>query len=194
MRRPSQLLLLLAVLPACANDRLFAPRENLNGVGPTGRPAAVYAMPAPAAGEVRLWSDGAERRGEGAAQQTVIRVGFELENLGQEPLVLEPTAVQLDDLASDPAATLPSPLLLGAPSPVAAAPGTTARADLEYALVGDVAPRDLVGFRLRWSVRAGDAVLQQVTPFQVFYPEPADTHDPWPWWGFGYGFSWHRCR
>ena len=52
--------LALALLAtACVDQRYFAPRENENGFGPGGHPAAVYPLLGEdAAGEVRVWSRG----------------------------------------------------------------------------------------------------------------------------------------
>ena len=62
---------------ACATDRHFAPRENRNGEGPSGEPAAVYALAPPLQGEVRLWSDGAARTEIDGKDATRVHVGFE---------------------------------------------------------------------------------------------------------------------
>lgn len=191
--RLTLLLPLLALFQvACATNRLFAPRENGNGSGPTGQPAAVYVLAPPAHGEVRLWCDGCDLD---EAQVPVLRLGFELENTGNEPMALDPAAVRVTGLAIDgglaATATLTSP-----PARVEVAPQSTGRVDLVYAVAGDgIAPRAIQDFHVGWQVAAGDQTFSQVTPFQAFYPAYDDRWDPWPWWGFGFGFHSRRyCR
>lgn len=194
MRRHLPMLLLLPFVAACASDRLFAPRENANGVGPTGRPAAVYVLPAPARGEVRVWSDGGERREDGGAA-TRLKLGFEVENTGTEPLELDPAAVRVTEVVVEDApagAAAPAATLQGPPARLVAQPGTTARADLEFAVEGEVVPRSITGFAVHWSVAGGGGSYAQITPFQTYYPDVDDRYDPWPWWGFGFGWHWHR--
>ncbi len=191
MRRLLPLLPIL--LGACATDRLFAPRENVNGAGPTGRPAAVYPLSPAGNGEVRLWSDGGDRRVDAAAALTVLHVGFELENTGNEPLVLDPVDVRIADLVVDEGVLAGAPpRLLGAPSKVATPNGSTARVDLEFGIDGELMPRAIRGFHVHWRVQVGVDSYAQVTPFQTYYPEDSERVDPWPWWGFGYGYYWRR--
>ncbi|MGE3171776.1 MAG: hypothetical protein AB7O97_04065 [Planctomycetota bacterium] len=187
--------LLLLALPACATNRLFAPRENQNGQGPSGLPAAVYPLPAPARGEVRVWSDGADYDDADGATETRLHVGFELENTGDTPLRLGPDAVQVEAISAGGPATARL-LPRGQESAAEALPGRTARVDFVYAIDGGTAPRAIEGFDVRWHVQAGELDYAQVTPFQKFFPEPRYPyyyHDPWPWFGAGFGYHWH-CR
>ena len=195
-RQPlTALLFLLPLLgTACATNRLFAPRENGNGFGPTGRPAAVYPLAAPGHGEVRVWSDGAERVEQDSHEVTLLYFGFELENTGTEPLSLDPTDLQIADVVGEDGAPLPAPTIRGGAT-LNAQPATTARGDFAFQVPGDVMPRSIMSFHVRWRVRAGSDGFAQSTPFQTFYPNSIDRYyDPWPWWGFGFGFSWHHCH
>lgn len=189
------LLLLLPLLgTSCATDRQFAPRENGNGFSPTGRPAAVYALAAPGNGEVRIWSDGAERTDQGSAEVTMLHLGFELENTGTEPISLDPTDLQIADVVGEDGAALPVPTLQSGTT-MNAAPASTVRGEFAFQVPGDVMPRSITAFHVRWRVRAGADGFAQSTPFQAFYPNSIDRYyDPWPWWGFGFGVSWHHCH
>jgi hypothetical protein len=185
------LLFLLPLLgTSCATDRQFAPRENGNGFGPTGRPSAVYALAPPGHGEVRVWSDGAERVGEGTATATMLYLGFELENTGTEAISLDPTDLQVADVVGEDGAALPVPTLQSGAT-TTAAPATTARGDFMFQVPGEVMPRSIMSFHVRWRVQAGTDGFAQSTPFQTFYPNSIDRfYDPWPWWGFGVGSCW----
>jgi hypothetical protein len=113
--RPLVYVLLPVLLIGCSSGRYFAPRENQNGTGPQGSPAAVYPLTDPGGevlGELRLWSMGAQRHREGSAETTRLHLGFELENLGAEPLRLGPEDILVQAVrpapdGDDPAAEEP---------------------------------------------------------------------------------------
>jgi hypothetical protein len=196
MRNAAIVLLACLVSAGCWQPRYFAPRENLNGSGPEGDAAAVYALPAaPGAsspGEVRVWCAGAKARYDGDDEVVELFVGFELENNGQEPVGIDPAQVVLEDLMVD--GVLQPPL---APHSVMgsgqAVPGMSMRYDLVFRPEAD-APSDISRFAVRFSVLAGErVVLSQRTPFgparsrvRGYYAYP---DDPWLYGRVGYGWG-----
>ncbi|HEX5051127.1 MAG TPA: hypothetical protein VFZ65_05110 [Planctomycetota bacterium] len=204
MRCPDLGLLSLALLGACANPRYFAPRENVNGSGPGGYPAAVYPIADGAAmGEVRVWSAGTraiEVEENGEPREIVeLHAGFEVENTGAEALALDVAAVTCEDLQI-------GALRIESLSPVStvgqarAEPGKTVRLEAFFRPGPAERPRDVASFSLRFRVTAGDRpVLVQVTPFEPYAPAYY-WHDDWAWgypgcWGSPYwsvGFGWHH--
>jgi len=195
MPRQSPILLLLAAFAAgCVNHRNFAPRENQNGCGPGGQPAAVYPIQAgDAQGELRLWSGGSDAAGD---EVTEVHVGFEVENVGALPLRIAIEDVRCDEIlvGGQRLENVPIARFEGQP---AAQPGAVARLDVWFR-PGTGRPRDVTGFAVRFQVRAGEtAVLTQVTPFAPFVPARDPLHDdPW-FWRPGFAFGWygwyHRC-
>lgn len=191
MRPAAVLRLVLAVLPAaCASHRNFTPRENQNGYGPGGQPAAVYALAGDRArGEVRLWSRGSDPAPAPEAELAEVHVGFELENTGQVPLQLAVADLQCDEIWVGEQRLAGVRAVRTEGDPVAA-PGTTARFQAWFP-VGAVGAREVAGFAVRFRVDA-EAVplLLQVTPFAPFVAESSAYDDPWFWRG-GFGFGWH---
>jgi hypothetical protein len=191
MLRPDSLLLvLLLLLPAaCATNRHFAPRENSNGQGPGGQPAAVYSFAPPASGELRLWSSGAERVEFGDGTKTRLHVGFELENTGAEPLRFDVGALRVTAVVTE-AGTIPELRPVEVTGEPVAPPGGTARVDCRFDPGGSTMPRSITDFEVRWSVVMGDQVFAQATPFQTWVPwVPYWYYDPWPWYG-----GWYWCH
>ena len=98
--------LLLLLTAGCWQARYFTPRENLNGTGPDGRPAALYKVQEDAAtqsqGDVRIWSAGAKARFVEDDKEVVeLHVGFEIENTGKVPLELVVDSLALEELFVD---------------------------------------------------------------------------------------------
>ncbi|MDO8348836.1 MAG: hypothetical protein Q7T30_01275 [Planctomycetota bacterium] len=186
---------LLALAPACASHRNFAPRENCNGQGPGRQPAAVYPVQADgAAGEVRVWSAGSSRRDGAGPEGTEVHLGFEIENTGSQPLRLDLESLRCDELRAgdEVLGPLPAARVEGNPE---AAPGTTGRVDAWFLPGPGIAPRDVDSFAARFVVRCADqAVCNQVTPFQPYSPDSHYRHDPWLWGGFGFGIGWWGSR
>lgn len=186
------LLPLLVCAAGCWQPRYFAPRENRNGYGPGGAPAAVYNVVRDGdpgvAGEVRLWSDGAVASYTEQDEEVVdVHLGFEIENTGERPLRIDPAAIVVEELFVD--GLLQERLV---PTVVSgsgdAAPGTTSRLDLSFR-PPTTRPAAVDGFAVRFGVGDGTGeVFEQVTPFA-----------PWvrasrSWfvtsWGPGYGPGW----
>lgn len=178
--------LLLFVAAGCWQPRYFEPRENLTGRSPDGRRAAVYVLEdvggLRAAGEVRVWSDGARARYAEHGQEVVdLHVGIELENNGAAQLELDLAALQLEQLYVDgqPGPPLPPAEVDGSPR---AAPGATARVDVVFR-PPTTYPRAVDSFGVRFSVRDDAGVrLGQMTPFA-----PAPPPGVYGGWGGAYG-------
>ncbi len=196
----SSLVVALGLLASCTSNRMFAPRESRNGSGPTGMQAAVYALPSPGQGEVRLWCDGARRNTPpGGEAQTELMLGFEIENPGSVPLRLDPQNVHVRAVVSEGGRS-EARALLPLPAVAVAEPGTTASLGIAFVIDGGLLPRSVEGFELHWRIEAADGSgsYAQVTPFQTWLPDPPSRYywrDPWPWWGFGFGYSgYYWCR
>jgi hypothetical protein len=205
-------LLLATVLlfAGCATHRNFAPRENRNGTGPGGDPAAVYQLGGqPPVGELRIWSRGADMVETETGDAVELHLGFELENTGSEPLAIDAGSLSCSEVWVDGTRSTDLP-----PARVAgeaeATPGHSAVLDAWFRPPA-AGPYDLDGFSVRFRVRAGDRdVLVQVTPF-VPYRAPDRWNngwgnDPFGWyggfgsrryWGPAFGFGWYGsywCR
>jgi hypothetical protein len=161
---------LLFALAACWQPRYFTPREHVDGAGPQGHPAALYTLPGEAAtagkpAEVRVWSSGAKALYTDDDREVVeLTVGLELENNGQNLLVLDPQDLVCVELMVDG-------VLQSQQKPVRlegmgiAEPGATARVDAVFELP-TTKPRLVDSFAVQWVVRIADRiVLQQTTPF-----------------------------
>jgi hypothetical protein len=186
---------LLLALGACTTDRYFVPRENQNGFGPGGEPAAVYTLMPPASGELRVWSAGARRVEVDAQERTRLHVGFELENHGSEPLRFDAEGLHLSAVAieGEPAAELRPIQVDGEPT---AAAGATTRLSCLFDPGEDVMPRAIDGFEVRWRVVLGEQQFAQATPFAPWFPpDPAGYYDGWGWgWGWGFHYGWAWCH
>lgn len=209
MRMLSARIVIVAVASlcaACSSSRNFAPRESRNGTGPTGAPAAVYPLPAPMHGDVRVWSDGARRSApEGMPERTELLLGIEIENTGDAPVRVQPEDVSVRAVVGDNATFVAraaeTVAVEGTPplAAVEAAPGATARLGLLFVVDAGM-PREIEAFEVHWRARSGDGNYAQVTPFVAYVPEPNRYawREPWPWWGYGFGY-WgygypYRCR
>jgi len=200
------LLATVFLFAGCSTHRYFTPRENVNGTGPGGYPAAVYPLgAAPATGEVRVWSRGAHLVETEAGEVVELHVGFELENTGSEAVAVDVGALQCTDVWVDGQrlAALPPVRVEGEAE---AAPGGGARLDAWFRPAA-ARPRAIDGFSLRFQVRAGDrTLLTQVTPFATYVQSDRwhDDHMFWyggywgrPYWGPTFGYGWYGrygCR
>jgi hypothetical protein len=186
------------LLAGCASNRYFAPREALNGTGPSGSPSALYELSEGGnnKGEVRIWSDGARRADVGGESTTLVHVGFELENNGNEPLTLAADKLQVDDLRADSvhASGLKPRRWEG---DTTAQPGAVAHCAFWFDPGSGVTPRSISAFSVHWQVQSGaKAVFKQVTPFDPFVADygyygygPWGPYYPPYWYGFGYGYG-----
>lgn len=193
---------LLLLLGACSSMRQFAPREQLNGSGPSGAPAALYPLGDAAGrrGELRLWSDGARLVRIDGQEQTRLHLGFELENFTDQPLQLDPDGIWLQRLSIDEQGRDDQPKPVQVQGQSEAGPGQTTRFDAWFDPGAGVQPRAIDGFDVHWRVQRQDGSMawEQATPFQPFVRQAQ--WDPYPWGiGFGFGYwgypyhGWH-CR
>ncbi len=200
-------LALLVLCSACAGHRYFAPRENGNGTGPDGEPAAVYPVDAGVLGgtlgEVRVWSKGMSLVDDDDGNDHLeLHVGFEIENTGPELLVLDLPLLRCEkiQIGEQTIDTIAPARTEGVAD---ALPGTTTRVDAFFEPVVDAVPRDVSAFAVHFQVLTGKGpVLVQVTPFVPHRPDDRSRHDVWFWgpgfsgygWGPGFGFGWHGRR
>lgn len=206
----------LALTAGCWQPRYFEPRENVTGLSPEGRPAAVYDLDreqdGAARGQVRVWSDGAFARYTETDEEVVdLFVSLELENNGQQALQLDVESLRVEELYLDgylqPAV---APLTVNGND--RAEPGTTARLDLTFQ-PSTTFPRCIDSFALRFAVRGEQGLVSgELTPF---VPEPlrplgdrgywGDRYWGGPYWGgrpasllgpwrWGSGWRVPRCR
>lgn len=195
------LLVTVWLFAGCSTHRFFTPREHQDGSGPAGHPAALYPLDGPPpTGELRLWSGGAELidLDDGNAV-TELHVGFELENHGEVPLVVDTGAIQCTDLVIEgQGAGSLAPHRLSGNAEVA--PGAVARLDVWFRPPAEDGLA-IDGFAVRFRIAAGDrTVLAQSTPFVPYRPTRR-WHDDWywyggywgggpGWWGPGPGWGW----
>ena len=206
----------LVLTAGCWQPRYFEPRENVTGLSPEGRPAAVYDLERDqegvARGQVRVWSDGAFARYTETDEEVVdLFVALELENNGQQELQLDLDSLRVEELYLD-GYLQPAMAPLSVDGHGRAEPGTTARLDLTFQ-PSTTFPRDIDSFALRFAVRDRQGLISgEVTPF---VPEPlrpigdgaywGDRYWGGPYWGarpasllgpwrWGYGWRIPRCR
>lgn len=194
---------LLLALASCGTSRAyFIPREDVRAQSPRGWPAAQYAVAVanePSVGEVRVWSEGAQRTEFEGEKRAVLHVGLEIENRSPAPMVLEVAKCRLVDVeVSDMqlAAVPPD----GDTADFEVPANRSGLIDLEFVMPRDTLPRDLESFKLQWSLRFVTGQLAQSTPFRVdsgrarargAYYGGYGGYGPYydPWWGFGTGFA-----
>ncbi|HLV68468.1 MAG TPA: hypothetical protein VKY73_21780, partial [Polyangiaceae bacterium] len=90
-------------LAACATRQPFLPAEHVTGITPHGYLAAEYDLEDKRGnlGEAKIWSHGAYRTEVRGDTDTVVHVGFALENSTTAPLRLVPEALYLDSATLD---------------------------------------------------------------------------------------------
>lgn len=177
----ARLALIVAALmgfTGCVSSRAFLPTEHVTGLSPRGDySAAEYPIVerGQTLADVRLWTTGATRDSSDAEPQTLVRVGFELENHGDTPVRLDPKQLYLEEMPKPgaepgrtPAARVEGETLVP--------PGQRRQIDVWFALPGSVWPSDVPGFRVAWSV-AGERRHSRKTPFL----RAVDTGGPAPW-------------
>lgn len=189
--------LLLLAFAGCAGQRAaFRPTERVLAETSAGLAQAVYDLPRAQgrAGEAKLWTDGIYREGE----RTIAHVGFEIENTGEVPIVLDLAALRLGEVktASGTRGELVPTKTTGSAE---VKPHSVGIIETFFALPDDTQPRDIEEFRVIWSARIGEERHAEFTPFvriarrddeRQYYVVPFSPFYPYP--GFyrygGYGY------
>ena len=185
-------LLACALCIGCVSSRAFVPGEHVTGVSPDGeRLAAEYALleDGEALGDVKVWSDGAERDGS----RTVVRVAFELTNQSHQPLRFDAPSLFLEELPAKGKAS-GRERASGLAGDVLVPAGESRQLAATFTLPSGVWPSDVPGYRVGWTV-LGSKNHSRKTPF-VYVRGPREL-DPWgpvygPYYGYYPGFygSW----
>ncbi|MCR9246559.1 MAG: hypothetical protein NXI31_16115 [bacterium] len=194
------LFLACSVATGCVDQRYFAPRENLNGTGPGGEPAAIYPFGSDdgdVAGELRVWSRGATAEyaddpttESGERARVEVHVGFELENTGRVPLDLGGIHAEPEPLA-----------LVRLDGESRVAPGSTGKVEAWFLVPDADSTRDVPEFSVRHDVLVdGVAAATQITPFTSWRPRyvrsgagpflMGTAWGPWGGWGRFGGWGW----
>jgi hypothetical protein len=178
----------LLVLSGCVSSRSFMPAEHVTAFSPGGTHyAAEYPIVegGTTVGDVKVWSQGAERDASDAEPHTTIRVGFEVANHDGETLRFDLERLHLEEMPKEgsPPGRVPAASVDGDPIVPS---GQTRQIDVTFALPSSVWPSDVPGYRVAWSV-AGTKVHSRKTPFL----RSVDTRplDPWyPSYGYYPGY------
>ncbi len=187
MRRLWSTCLVIVALPSCAIDHVaFRPREHVDAESPRGFPAASYALADDAGrkSEVRIWSAGVDRDGDGA----IVRVGFEIENRFDEPVEIsipDTRVVDVDVSGGANAVVDTRPMIDGEP---AAAADAVQVVELSFPLPSGIEPDDVRSFAVRWSVRGAVDFAEHT----AFRREPSRYPDMYWHGGFYRGWAWRR--
>lgn len=176
MRRMAVISLALTLAGCAAQREYFRPTERAEAMTDSGYVEARYDVTTSQGrvGEVKLWSLGSYRGEVNGKATTLVHVGFEIENAGNTPLVLDLPGLWLDTVRTDKGT-------FRGLRPVAwrgkhvAPPHSRARVDGYFAL--PVQPQRVDAFDVRWNVRAGHEQYAQFTPF---------VEDEWTDTGYGY--------
>jgi hypothetical protein len=189
---------MLAALPALAlgcalAPRTFAPAENATLPAPGGGAAAQYDVEGEGGelAHVEVWSGGVYRAQVDGEARTLVEVTLRLEPGPGRDGVLIRDALVLDAVQTGQRRLRDVPPVRVDREVLQDGEGTEYTAF--FALPADVRPGDVVAFRLRWQVLAGEVTYLQRTPFLEDLPPP---YLAWSWgpavlaWPFGYPL-WH---
>ncbi|MFO7177379.1 MAG: hypothetical protein DIU78_001655 [Pseudomonadota bacterium] len=153
-------------LSACATRQAFLPAEHVTGMTPHGYLAAEYEIEDRNGnlGEAKVWSHGAYRTEVRGDPNTVVHVGFALENSTPAPLRLVPEQLYLDSATLDGSVIGPlRPVeIRGNPSVPA---GRDAQVEAIFVMPEGVSPNDVRAFRVAWTIANGESRYIQRTPF-----------------------------
>ncbi len=181
------LLVLFAL--GCATPQAFVPLAEVRSAAPDGEHrAADYALSPHA--HVQVWSRGAfsdEGQGE---KETVVHVGFVLDNQGPTPIRLDEKRLFLEDIGSTEGGIEKlAPVQID--GNVTVAPSGKAQIEAYFALPSRIWPSDIVGYRVVWALEGGEKKTElQHTAFQStrFGPSvylayyPYYPYSPWDWY------------
>lgn len=187
--QPKTILLtaLAGVLCAGCARRDFVPTEKVEAASAEGFAAAEYDLSTKDGdlGNARVWSSGAEEVDRpGGGEETVLHVGFEVENTSDAPLRLPADGVRLESVRLDDG------VLEGIPvtridGPEVIAPHESARIHASFAMPAGIEPEDMDDFRVRWELRSNGTVHTEWTPFVDSAYAYAPMYDPYYVGAFG---------
>jgi len=158
----------LVFAAGCVTSENFTPAERATAISPEGYTAADYELVAEGEhlGDAMVWSNGAyERDGD-----TVVHVGFQIENVTDTPIELNSDDVQIRVQAEDTTVSVEGPTLVSGSTVIP--PGTERTAALFFELPAGISPDDVYAFRVSWAAHSGSLEYEQRTPFME-YDEPA---------------------
>jgi len=161
---PAMLALVAASCGAGAAE--FRPTENVTGRTVEGYKEASYDLETAdrQIGEVVVWSAGAYPVAHSRGSQTVVDVGFRIDDGGDTPITLDASDVQLESVqtARQTLADVPAS---GPPGSITVGPRSSREIGLTFALPPGIAPSDVRAFRVRWTTAAGSERYTEFTPF-----------------------------
>jgi hypothetical protein len=152
-------------------------------------------------GTAKVWSHGAYRADVGGTDQTVIRVGFEIENTSSQPIVFDPQMTRLASVEIDKRELTDIPVSMGQGRYIIN-PHSEGEVDAYFILPTGVMPQQVDSFNLMWAVNSGGQTFSEFTnfnqdeyygyyspdyPFYGPYPYAYDPfyeplyYDPWYW-------------
>jgi len=177
----------------CVSSRAFVPGEHVTGFSPDGKQlAAEYALleGGETLGDVKVWSDGAERDGS----RTTVRVAFEVTSQSHEPLRFDAQSLFLEELPEKGKTASGRERASGLTGDTLVPAGQSRQLAATFTLPNGVWPSDVPGYRVGWTV-LGSKSHSRRTPFM--YARGPRELDPWgpaygPYYGYYPGFygSW----
>lgn len=157
------------IVSACSERAAFQPTEHASATSPSGQPAAAYDIRTEPGADprvhVNVWSEGATRKGD----RTYVDLGVEIQNTGDQPIMLDRDALALEAFdavgAALPAGQLAN--LSAEDRSRVVAPGSAETIKLRYELPVAVSPDRISALRLRWGLaRTGGERYVQFTEFR----------------------------
>ncbi|MEO8181674.1 MAG: hypothetical protein ABI895_22795 [Deltaproteobacteria bacterium] len=147
----------------------------------------------------RLWSRGVSRQDSDGL--TLVRIGFQLVNLGETPIELDVKSLSLEEVVLDDRTSYRIPPLRVDGS-TRVAPSFRQEIEVSFSLPGQPDPGAVHSYRLAWSVRDGGTYTAR-TLFVAAHERPRShphtAHSygyywvvyPWPYYGWPYfGYGW----
>jgi hypothetical protein len=186
--QPKSILLtvLVSVLFGGCARRDFVPTEKVEAASPDGFAAAEYDLSTKDGdlGTARVWSSGAAEVDRQGGEETVLHVGFEVENASDEPLRLPAEGVRLESVRLDDGVLEGIPVTrIDGPQVIAA--HESARIHASFVMPAGVEPEDMDDFRVRWELRSNGTVHTEWTPFVDSAYAYSPMYDPYYAGAFG---------
>lgn len=172
------------------NVESFTPLERVEGQTFEGYTEAVYDLAGTAGrfGEAKVWTKGAFIPTND--DQTVIHIGLDIENGGQEPIVVNPSEIRLESVQTDKGVLQNVPVSIPTRATAVRA-NSTGRVELYFELPAQIDPSDIDAFRVAWRVQSDGQEFTEFTPFA--HTEPAAYYVPvnayyYPYYSYNYPF------